>query len=329
MAKYNPNRLFGVEIEVATTKSNRVVANAINAEFLHQGINQACEAQSYNHNTQQIWKVVQDSSVRGWEIVSPPMKGSQGLMELSAVCKALNALEVKVNTTTGLHVHHDARDLSGQEVGMTYSLYATFQHIFNMMVAPSRRNSHFARPLNWMLLTNSGRDNFKGEIRNTNNRSNMNGIEWKLRDRLNAGGMHSYTSVDCMSLYRHGTIEFRQHQGTINATKIWNWVLMTQSIIEAAREKKILPKPSFITGKSYPRGEFSRFANNIAISPCYHVRAQNEDYKRNPNAPTIQDACADYVEVYKYFAKLVKKNALLSETNTRTLDGARLALPRR
>jgi hypothetical protein len=319
MAKYNPDRLFGLEIEVVTNKDKREVARAISEEFTRQRIDQVCEAQEYNHNTQSIWKVVRDSSVRGWEIVSPPMKGHQGRIELEAVCKALNDLEVKVNHTTGLHVHHDARDLTGQQVGMTFGLYASFQHVFNLMVSPSRRNNNFARPLNWTHLTQNGRDNFRGEVRNASRRTNGNSIERKLQERMNAGGLHSYTSVDCMSLYRHGTIEFRQHQGTTNATKIWNWVLMTQSIIEAAREKRIVPKPSSITGKSYPRGEFSRFEITTAISPCYHVRAKNEDFQCNPNAPSIQGACTDYVEAYRYYAKLVKQNAQMAEMDTSTL----------
>lgn len=40
------------------------------------------------------------------------------------------------------------------------------------------------------------------------------------------------------SLLRHGTIEFRHHSGTIEATKILAWVKMTRAIVERGAETK-------------------------------------------------------------------------------------------
>lgn len=54
------------------------------------------------------WKVEYDSSV-GWEVVSPVLKGKQGLVELEKVCGALtnaaSKLDLRVNYRTGTHVH--------------------------------------------------------------------------------------------------------------------------------------------------------------------------------------------------------------------------------
>ena len=43
--------------------------------------------------------------------------------------------------------------------------------------------------------------------------------------------------VNFQAYLRHGTVEFRQHQGSLNPTKIWNWVVFTQSIMNRARAK--------------------------------------------------------------------------------------------
>jgi hypothetical protein len=118
MAKFNHSRRFGVEMEVHTRLSDTNLARAITIGFERDGINQTCNAEGYHHTTRNHWKIVSDSSltVRGWEIVSPPLKGYNGRKEIESVCKTLNALRtagqptVTVSKQTGLHVHHDAAD---------------------------------------------------------------------------------------------------------------------------------------------------------------------------------------------------------------------------
>src|SRR5947209_4242565 len=57
------------------------------------------------------WKAERDGSIRpeaGYmaaEIVSPVLKGADGLRQLKAVCDWLQSVGAKVNRSTGLHVH--------------------------------------------------------------------------------------------------------------------------------------------------------------------------------------------------------------------------------
>jgi Putative amidoligase enzyme len=37
-----------------------------------------------------------------------------------------------------------------------------------------------------------------------------------------------------MAFWRHGTVEFRHHSGTVEADKIINWVSLTQHLLENA-----------------------------------------------------------------------------------------------
>jgi hypothetical protein len=45
-----------------------------------------------------------------------------------------------------------------------------------------------------------------------------------------------YCALNLHSRYYHGTLEFRLHSGTINRTKIVNWILILNSIIDKGIE---------------------------------------------------------------------------------------------
>jgi hypothetical protein len=100
---------FGVEIEIRATLDREQIARALQAA----NINAAAE--SYNHSTRPYWKVITDSSC-GYEIVSPVLRGEQGLGELAKVCQILTDLGCQVNRSCGLHVHIGA-DALGVDKG--------------------------------------------------------------------------------------------------------------------------------------------------------------------------------------------------------------------
>ena len=288
---YNAERTFGVEIETNTSHSPETLATAINAEFNVRGISQRCEFVGYDHITRNFWKIVRDVTVNGWELVSPPMKGLDARDEIDAVCTALRNLGCTVGANTGLHVHHDAADLSPKQLGMVFGTYAAFETLLSMSVAPSRRNNGMTRKL--QTLAYSHPDAFNDQWNDVNNRP-------MAMSKFNRMIGTRYATVNYEALQRHGTIEFRQHQGTLNTSKIWAWVLVTQSIIERAVQGKAnFPKPIAQvreeTGRSYNKGEYARFKRFIAVIARY-----NDD---------DEDASAPYCEAFKYLRKSIKKFA--------------------
>lgn len=273
MSVFNSERTFGIELEVTTRVSQRLLQDAINAEFQASGINMTAQAQGYNHRDQAIWKIVSDATVSGWEVVSPPMKGLEAKAQIEAVCKALNLLGVTVDTTTGFHVHHDSRDLSGQAIGSAFAIYANNHDVIDMMLAPSRRNTRWASKFTAeSLVNNSNKNKFKGDERMTA----VSKISRYLGTR--------YTSVNIQAVYDHGTIEFRQHQGTTDVAKIWNWILFTQSIIEAGKEATQFPKKSKVGAK----GAFNNLYGKLRVSANYN--------NNNPDSKI-------YVEALKFMNK--------------------------
>ena len=294
MAVFNPQRTYGVEIEFHSSMHSQDIADAINDGFRTDGISNTCRYVGYDHRTTSNWKIVHDGSVsRGWELVSPPLSGMDGFEEIRSAVKTLVELGCSVSSQTGLHVHHDGQNLSGKAIGQVFGIYASYQTLIDYMVSPSRRSfTGYAKRLNWGRLTKNGTEKFSKD-----NREEAIGKirrEHGCRHESNCRCGARYHAVNILSILQHGTIEFRQHQGSLNAVRIINWILLTQSIIEASRERRSIPKPSNIDGLKDTNGVFYRFRKSIKIYAPWNEGATTED-------------CQPYVDAFAYWNKRIKK----------------------
>jgi len=206
------DRTFGVELEFVGVRPQEV-ANVINAT----GID--CYFEGYHHNTTPYWKLVTDASLDGvgGEIVSPILKGEDGAKQLEQVIAALDTLDnIRVNVQCGLHVHLDVNDLTVGQIQSVYERYADYESQIDMIMPRSRRgqNSRWCRSVT----------DVKGRIKN-------------VRSKTKAGLAHAagrYYKVNLQSLTRYGTMEFRQHSGTINFDKIINWVSFLMAFVDTS-----------------------------------------------------------------------------------------------
>ncbi len=107
---------------------------------------------------------------------------------VTTFCKMLNE-HAYVNHSCGTHVHFDMRGSSEAEVTLKGGRIAKYAKILRKMLPAERRNNHYCR-----------------EDINTPVRG----------DR--------YSFVNLQAFPKHGTIEVRAHSGTLNATKILNWI---------------------------------------------------------------------------------------------------------
>jgi len=213
------NRSFGVEIECATDIARLITLAAV------QGIQVSQEP--YNHHTVIHWKLVNDSSVivhhpslSNIEVVSPPLRGADGIEQLRIICTILMQLGSKVNQTCGLHVHHDAADVASPELLLLAKNYNHALPAIDQLVAISRRYDANAYCKPW-------------------NRTDF--TLFNTLDRPNYGNLQRNKNINFASIARHGTIEFRQHQGTVEFDKILNWVSFGQHMIKAAQAGVIVP----------------------------------------------------------------------------------------
>ena len=202
---------FGVEIECVMPRLTfEAVAGARGVRY---------NFEHYNHtDNREYFKFTTDSSIRSTpgregspiECVSPVLDGDRaGFDRLSECCAALNEAGAYVNRSTGLHVHIGAQNLSGEQYVNVFKNYQKLEAVINTFMAPSRRNCHWCASLQ----------------------------RYDFSDCYNASGVcrvmngDRYHSVNPVAYGSHGTIEFRQHQGTTNFKKIKMWVTFVSKLV--------------------------------------------------------------------------------------------------
>lgn len=202
------DRKFGIEIEfVGATR------DAVNQLVNSKGVR--CRVEGYNHTTKTHWKIVTDASVNGGgEMVSPILQGQSGLEQLSKVCEALQEAGARVNVQCGLHVHLDARDLTVKEIGTIYDRYAKYEEQIDLCLPRSRRNSR------WCESTKRHATNVKQATSKT--------------EQARVTGR--YRKINLTNLGTTGSLEFRQHSGTIEFRKIGHWLAFLMQFVAKSQE---------------------------------------------------------------------------------------------
>lgn len=206
------NRNFGIELEFKGLSFEQS-ATALRAAGIRVNI------EGYNHNDHHddAWKLVPDSSVRdGHELVSPVLCGHDGLKTAIRAAIAIERAGARVDISCGFHVHFDAHDLTANDVRTICKRYMKHEAIIDAMMPASRRgnSNQYCRS-----LTTCFADNREFE-------------EAEYINMLARAQGHRYFKVNLQAFGRHGTIEFRQHSGTVDSSKIAYWVLFLNAFIE-------------------------------------------------------------------------------------------------
>lgn len=205
---------FGVEFEVLMPEGMDRPSLAM---IIRDHANVACHAETYNHSVRPSWKIVQDGSLgdyaRGAEAVSPVLRGEEGLDEMKRVCEALVSAGCTVNKKCGFHVHVGAR---GRDVGFfrrLLRLYATNERLIDSFMAPSRRGTAnlYCQPVTLPFA-----------------------FDTMTLDSMRREFDSRYRKLNLQSYWRHGTVEFRHHQGTVEAKKAEMWVRVCLKMTAAA-----------------------------------------------------------------------------------------------
>lgn len=209
---YTFTRKFGIEIEAYNCTREKLAS-----ELRSAGIDVAVEG--YNHTTRNHWKLVTDSSLTGnntFELVSPVLEGEAGLKELEKVCWVLEYCDVKVNDSCGLHIHMDAADFDIQTWKNLALSYKHLERVIDSFMPQSRRQNYYCKGLSSISAA---------DIQAAQN----------INDLRAAFGNNRYRKVNLEAYARHRTVEFRQHSGTTNFTKMENWVRFLNGLITFAK----------------------------------------------------------------------------------------------
>jgi hypothetical protein len=209
---------FGVEIEMHMPRG-------VNAHDIAQAIRDAgvlCQVEVYGHVTRTHWKIVTDGSLgysTGREVVSPPLSGEAGLDQVRKVCRVLTAKGCKVKLDCGLHVHIGAQN--HQDIGWFKNMLEMTSHFENEIdsfMAPSRRRGG-QHANSWCQSVMIRRADFDAA-------QNLAQLSAACGQPTQHGARshYRYRKLNLLSFIQSGTIEFRQHQGTVEALKTEMWV---------------------------------------------------------------------------------------------------------
>ena len=223
-------RRFGVEIECIMDIAAFIAACA------RKGVRVMQRGYTHITPTPTTWMLTPDGSLmysggrpgfRTIECVSPILQGAAGMQALKSVCEALAETNAMVNKTCGLHVHHDAVMFTANQAKDLAWTYVRATPIIDKLVAPSRRaavNPTFCRPLTASDVTHY------------------------FEPATSVGGMvgiNRYKTLNFAAYARHKTVEFRQHQGSVDFNKIAAWVKFGHLMMHAAASgARIEPNPT-------------------------------------------------------------------------------------
>jgi hypothetical protein len=198
------------------------------------------------------WTVCHDGTLpqdqAPFELRSPAFSDERvGFERLRAVTRALRQAGGKVNVKCGLHVHHEAayavKALGGDMLRLAVAAhmsYAAMEPVLDSFMPRSRRgdgNAQIRTLRSAMVIDLLQREYTVDQVmEHLGGRRGIAGL-W-------ADGHHRKLST-YSALAKHCTLEYRQHSGTLQASKIIPWVrltgLMTHRIVEVALGHRALP----------------------------------------------------------------------------------------
>jgi hypothetical protein len=151
---------------------------------------------------------------QGVEVVSPILKGEDGLRQLAAACAWLNGLGAKVTRKCGFHVHVGVRRGDEELVRRVTHLASLHEEaLFASTGTRSRKESVYCRPIQTAAAY----------IR-------------QFRDKAGRAHLERFHTVNVTNILGGSktTIEFRVFAGTTNATKTTAYVRICLGLVEKA-----------------------------------------------------------------------------------------------
>lgn len=232
---------FGVEIECYNAPV-RPLINAVTSRGV--GIDYA----GYDHRDRtDSFKLVTDSSIHGdqpIECVSPILKGNKGEAQLEKVCDALHSIGARVNISCGLHIHFAASKLTDEHYVNIFKNYQKVEQVIDMFMPVSRRGNN---------------SQWCGSLRSYDFSTCMT-----KRDVNRTLSFNRYHKVNADAYTRHQTIEFRQHSGTTDYSKIIMWVKFLRDLIKFSAKNVIENDVTTIEALPFGNTEMKTYIANRA-----------------------------------------------------------------
>ncbi len=215
------------------------------------------------------WATTYDGSIstggeyEGIELVSTPSSGDLLDSQVFDLVDWARSYDAVVNSSCGLHVHFDSTNLNARQVAHIGIVYSKYQHLLKDMMPPSRQGSRWCKDFSMGVNT----------LRNINTEEELVEEYYESMGCIPSTEKYNdarYCGLNLHSRYFHGSLEFRLHSGTLNKTKIVNWIRILNAIIEKGIE---IEKDSSSVDEFLKYGEYDSFVKTIGEElASYHSK---------------------------------------------------------
>ena len=244
-----PPRTMGCEFECVTSLMGtgttmdvqRMISTILTANGIRAGF------RGYSHNPVRAGydvEVETDTSVQGdshlagitWIPLEVKTRIMQGMTTYERIVpktlEILRNLNCKVNTSTGHHLHIGFPEVSSDPtvIRSLYNVIHRFEPVIYSLVAPSRRQSNFCRPLPDISRLLHDCKTFECFERNLSRFDRYMGLNWT----------HLFNGSP--------RLEFRYHGGTLDAEKAIHWARLCTQIINHAAARSCQASPKQVAG---------------------------------------------------------------------------------
>ena len=230
---------FGVELE-ATAPQSAVENDGLRIGAYHQGIQVPFLPAG--------WKAERDGSIRtapgyhACEIVSPILRGAEGLAQVAEVVRIMESKGFRVNQSTGCHVHCSwDRSLPADALARLVTIVSYCERgLYAITGTKSRERGHYC---GGVRKYGNGKDAKPALDRNRYHALNLTNLANGTRD----------------------TVEFRLFSGSLNPIKICGWIQVCLGLVERAINGKRMAKwsPAPLKGGRKKAGEGASEAERL------------------------------------------------------------------
>ena len=246
--------------EINSSLDNSYVHKAVCfiAQYLTETtrINVITKSYRQAHQVHDNWKITTDSSVEnnrgdyGLELVSPILRGQEGLEEVKIMLNALQSLDgTKINSSCGTHVHVGSQDATAKKVKNLLKFVAKYRPEISSILPPSRRTDSFRWAKNLMWDNNCVRDYDTRRVIFTATPMDLNSFSLGIDKVINNCKKHNlddynsimrlhnylgtrYKDINFEKFLKYNTMEFRQYGGTLDFEKLGHWIVFCTNTID-------------------------------------------------------------------------------------------------
>lgn len=289
-AAFDDKRQFGIEIELFGIPRNKIAKS-----LQEMGIE--ARVAPYGMARTTYWRISTDSSIAGrWsaEVISPVLRGQEGLDEVRKVMVRLGAMGCKVNHSCAFHVHWNCTDFTGRNMLSLLRLYAKFERVIDYLVEYNQRGNknQYCRSmikdndLSWVKYLDKGHKAIDVVIQFMARHPTY----WLDRFGELQERQARYHKLNIAAYASYGTVEFRQHHGTLWADEAVQWIIFTQQLINKAKQVAVSPDAS-------AKPTLGELLRTLKLVDHAHIAGQCTDVRVLQLGPWLKQRYSEFKEV--------------------------------